>query len=572
MLWGWLLLAAIAMVVFLLPALILPVWGASFIERMVTSYLHTPVTVQGVTGSWWGGISVHQLRIAEDFTPQAPTLLRVETISVPMPLPSLWLSTQPIGVRLDGVHFDLRRRQDGQCNLTSVVKRAESEPSTGIPRHGAIARLNRQLNLTLTHGTLRLGETIEFADLNIGLRLAAGRLSVTQALAKVAGGALMLHGEMSLQEPTADTGLRWQATGLHLDQLLGPAFQSVTLATATGRIATEGGGLSLKTAATLPTFALSPGTLGHRQPRLTDVALTCTVHLLPPFTRLVTEVCRLQATEAQLSLRHTAMHFDAEPQLALQVNGSLTGPLVAALVPEVPGQFPDPVHVQGELSIPFRESLWHTMGWRLSVSSGRFLFDDMLTEVHTIVVKSGDHLEITDLRARRGSGSIHGAGAWRMAEPVAGGLQVEADHLPLRQAVGQNSSGGPHVLEGVLSGTVAWGTHAQGEELTLDARVHAVSFSRSATKIVQLPEGRVRGRVAHEGGDRWRGGTLVFLSDGLTAELREVSVRRSPTDYHLSGVLDLQVATDDMLRDVGGDLLPSGLRIAAPIALAATPR
>ena len=160
----------------------------------------------------------------------------------------------------------------------------------------------------------------------------------------------------------------------------------------------------------------------------------------------------MHAAEAQLSLRGSAVDLGPAPQLTLQVDGSLAGSLVAALAPEVPGQFPDLVRVDGQITVPFREPVWHAMGWRLAVTSERFVFDDTFTEVHTTVVKSVDRLEIADLRARRGTGRLHGAGAWRLAEPVDGGLQVEMDRIALRQSLAHGAAGGPYLVEGTVSG------------------------------------------------------------------------------------------------------------------------
>src|SRR5262249_1895587 len=153
----------------------------------------------------------------------------------------------------------------------------------------------------------------------VGLHLTEGKLTIPQAEAHIAGGMMMLQGEVSLQEPTLSQALQWRLAGIHLDRLLGHAFQPVTIAEATGRLTHRGGGFVLETSVQVPTFALAPGTLGQRQPHLTRLALTCALKLPPPFTRLAMEACRLQAAEAQLSLRGSAVDLDPEPQLTLQV-------------------------------------------------------------------------------------------------------------------------------------------------------------------------------------------------------------------------------------------------------------
>ena len=124
--WRWLLAVASAvLLVAILPGLLLALWGPSVLGRVLSAYLQTSVTVQRVTGGWWSGVTIHRLTVAEDSTPQAPMLVRVDTLTVNLPLVSLLLSTKPITVGLDTVHIDLRRRQDGQWNLTSLLKALE---------------------------------------------------------------------------------------------------------------------------------------------------------------------------------------------------------------------------------------------------------------------------------------------------------------------------------------------------------------------------------------------------------------------------------------------------------------
>jgi hypothetical protein len=532
-LWRWLLLIAVTvLLVAILPAFFLALWGPSFLGRVLSAYLHTAVTVQSVTGGWWSGISIHHLTVAEDPAPQAPTLVRVDNLTVNLPLVSILLSTKPITVRLDTVHIDLRQRQDGQWNLMPFVKALKSSSSAGSQARVIAPWLNRQLHVTVAHGTLRVGEEAELTDLAIGLSWAAGRLTITQAEASIAGSTVALRGEVSRQEPAADMALQWQVAGLRLDRLLGPAFQPVTIAEAAGRLTQQGDALMLETSVQVPTFALAPGTLGRRQPQLTRLALTCTLQLVSPFTRLAMEACRLHAAEAQLALQGSAIDFGAKPQLALQVNGSLAGALVGALVPEVPGQFPDSVRVDGQITVPFREPVWPAMGWRLSTTSERFVFDDTLTatEVHTTVLKSGDRLEIADLRASHGTGEIHGTGGWRLTEPVDGGLQVELDRISLRQSLAWDAAGGPYLVEGTVSGAADWRTGHDGEHITVDARVHPLRLRHTAATIFEMPEGHMRGRLGRDDDGSWWGDALAFQSDDLTVTLHQGRVRLSPAE------------------------------------------
>src|SRR4029434_7177311 len=80
--WRWLLMiAAAVLLVDVLPALLLAQWGPYFLGRALSAYLQTSVTVQGVTGGWWNGVTVHQLTVAEDRTPRASTLVRIEHLT-----------------------------------------------------------------------------------------------------------------------------------------------------------------------------------------------------------------------------------------------------------------------------------------------------------------------------------------------------------------------------------------------------------------------------------------------------------------------------------------------------------
>ena len=451
--WRWLLaVAVVVLLVAILPRFLLALWGPSVLGRVLSDYLQTSVTVQSVTGGWWSGVTVYHLTVAEEPTPQAPMLVRVGTVAVNLPLVSLLLSTTPIPVHLDMVDIALRRRPDGQWNLTSLLKAFETSMPIRPDATASTPRLNHPVTVTVSHGTLRVGEEVELTDVAIGLHVAGGQLTITQATASVAGGTLALQGGASLQALAPDPALQWRLADIHLDQLLGPAFQEVTIAEATGRLSPQGNGLILETSVQVPTFALASGTLGQRQPHLRRLAVTCTLQLQPPYTRMDTEACQLHTAEAQLSLRGSTVDFGSASQLTLQVDGSLAGSLVAALVPEVPGKFPDRVQVDGQITVPFREPVWQAMGWRLAVTSERFVFDETFTEVHTTVVKSADRLAIADLRARRGTGRLHGAGAWRLAEPAEGGLQVELDRITLQQSLTQNTAGGPYVVEGTVSG------------------------------------------------------------------------------------------------------------------------
>src|SRR5215510_13531258 len=113
--WRWLLvIAAVGLLVGVLPVLVLAQWGPYVLGRALSASLHTSVTVQGVTGGWWNGVTVHQLTVAEDLTPQAPTLVRIQSLTINLPVVALVFSSKPLIVRVADVYIDIHRRQDGQ--------------------------------------------------------------------------------------------------------------------------------------------------------------------------------------------------------------------------------------------------------------------------------------------------------------------------------------------------------------------------------------------------------------------------------------------------------------------------
>jgi hypothetical protein len=102
--WRWLLVvAAAALLVAILPTLTLALWGPSLLGRALSTYLQTSVTVQAVTGGWWSGVTVRQLTVAEEPTPQAPMPARIDTLTVHLPLVFLLLSRKPIPVHFDSM-------------------------------------------------------------------------------------------------------------------------------------------------------------------------------------------------------------------------------------------------------------------------------------------------------------------------------------------------------------------------------------------------------------------------------------------------------------------------------------
>src|SRR6516165_4208383 len=115
--WRWLLAVAIlALLVVFLPQFALRQWGPSLLGRVLSTQLHTSVTVAHITGGWLSGLELRGLAVAESPKPQALTLVHVERLT--LNLPALWLlvTSDPIVLRVEDLSVNLRRRDDGQWN------------------------------------------------------------------------------------------------------------------------------------------------------------------------------------------------------------------------------------------------------------------------------------------------------------------------------------------------------------------------------------------------------------------------------------------------------------------------
>src|SRR5687768_17072987 len=114
--WRWLLVVTVlvGLLVVFLPQWVLVQWGPHLLGTVLSEQLHTPVTVEGVTGGWLSGLQIQGIEVAESPQPQAPLLLRLERLT--LNLAALWLlaSSEPMVLRLEELTVNLRRRPDGQ--------------------------------------------------------------------------------------------------------------------------------------------------------------------------------------------------------------------------------------------------------------------------------------------------------------------------------------------------------------------------------------------------------------------------------------------------------------------------
>ena len=102
------------------------------------------------------------------------------------------------------------------------------------------------------------------------------------------------------------------------------------------------------------------------------------------------------------------------------------------------------------------------------------------------------------------------------------------DHIALQQSLGHSAVERPYLVEGIVSGTIAWHRDADGARGTIDGRVHPLHLRHAAMTGVQVPEGRVQDRFGRDRDGTWWGHELAFLSDDLTIMVHQGQVRLSP--------------------------------------------
>jgi hypothetical protein len=84
-------------------------------------------------------------------------LVQIERIAANVTLLPLLLSTKPVRLHIDQVGVYLRQQPDGQWNLAVLAKSSTSEASASPSSQGPLILPNRQVEVTMTHGSLRLG-------------------------------------------------------------------------------------------------------------------------------------------------------------------------------------------------------------------------------------------------------------------------------------------------------------------------------------------------------------------------------------------------------------------------------
>src|SRR5215510_750339 len=133
--WRWLLAVVIlALLVVFLPQFALRQWGPSLLGSVLSTQLHTSVTVAQITGGWLSGLELRGLAVAESPEPQALTLVHVERLT--LNLAALWLlvGSDPIVLRMEDLSVNLRRRDDGQWNIAALLAHLQKPPPAAVPQ------------------------------------------------------------------------------------------------------------------------------------------------------------------------------------------------------------------------------------------------------------------------------------------------------------------------------------------------------------------------------------------------------------------------------------------------------
>ena len=149
--WRWLLaVAGVLLLVGVLPPLMLAQWGPYILGRALSAYLQRSVTVQGVVGGWWNGMTLQQLTSLRIRHHRRRRSCGLNSLTINLPLVSLLLSSKPMALHLEAAHIDLRKRQDGQWNLTPLLRGLGSSTSARPQARAIVPQLGRQITVTVS--------------------------------------------------------------------------------------------------------------------------------------------------------------------------------------------------------------------------------------------------------------------------------------------------------------------------------------------------------------------------------------------------------------------------------------
>ena len=181
------------------------------------------------------------------------------------------------------------------------------------------------------------------------------------------------------------------------------------------------------------------------------------------------------------------------------------------------------------------------------------------------------HIPQGVVRFEAGTATLHGS--FGVPQPFSGSddqLSVRLHQVPVRfMQQGSATLSTSILLNGrVTAQSIGSGQVRLGVDLQVPKTTRQVQQGGEALIGVELPAFHLTSDVlTAPPWVHWQASAVRIQGDGVTAELRDVVARRTPTHYDLSGAVDLQASTEVITGLVGG-LLPDRLQISGPLELA----
>jgi hypothetical protein len=412
----------------------------------------------------------------------------------------------------------------------------------------------------------------ELSALVAKVRLQDGLVTIPQISAKAFGGDVAVNGELPLAVNAPGGVIDWRVTNLPLHKLLGEPLQHFEISRVNGRLTHDGKLYRLQSKVQFPELRLNPAEIDQREFRITQAAFRCTATFTWPFTQLDFDGCSIESPEMRLSLRNGNLVLGTQPQIGMQIKGSLSGRFVNALVPEVPVRFTHRLEVSGPYRIRLRGNVWTGMQWELAVSSKQFEFDDMtFTDLSTRVVKGTGQLDIAQIRTTRAQGHVEGAGGWRFPGkgiPAEGRLRLHAHRLPVHHPLLRHTPGGDYIIGGIIDGPSTVQTGRAGWQLTADHPVHNVRLRHGPRLLAELPVAHLHGSFGRQRDGLLWARQLELLGDDLKLTIHQ---GRLPIQSATQSVFEVEGTADvraPWMRSVLALLQIDGIRVGGQTRVA----
>lgn len=110
------------------PQLILSIWGTRLLGEALTHALELPVSVQRVSGGWWGGLEIEGLTIFDGANADARKLLEVSQANLDVPIWMLIIPGGAVDVTIDRARVELRQLPSGHWNVAALQPDPDTQP------------------------------------------------------------------------------------------------------------------------------------------------------------------------------------------------------------------------------------------------------------------------------------------------------------------------------------------------------------------------------------------------------------------------------------------------------------